>query len=85
MDWEATVDLTAALREKAERHLVYPLNRDECLALVRVAEAAENLAGNDYLLGQVWDGDGTPMPDMDAIAYDLGSLIDAVNALWSDT
>lgn len=30
----------AALRVKAERHLVYPLNRDECLALVAIAEAA---------------------------------------------
>jgi hypothetical protein len=37
-----TEPLTAALpslREKAERHIVYPLNRDECLALVDGVEA----------------------------------------------
>lgn len=35
--------LFSDLRQKAERHLVYPLNRDECLALVAVAEAAQDL------------------------------------------
>lgn len=37
--------LFAVLRQKAERHLVYPLNRDECLALVDVAEAADAYLG----------------------------------------
>lgn len=32
-----------ALREKAERHIVYPLTRDECIALVATVEAAERL------------------------------------------
>ena len=30
-----------ALRQKAERPVVFPLNRDECLALVEVAQAAK--------------------------------------------
>lgn len=38
---EGIPSLTASLRQKAERQLVYPLNRDECLALVDVAEAAD--------------------------------------------
>lgn len=38
--------LLESLRRKAERTLVYPLNRDECLALVEMVEQAEaKLAG----------------------------------------
>lgn len=33
--------LWTSLRPKAERHLVYPLNRDECLALIAAGEALE--------------------------------------------
>lgn len=44
-----------SLREKAERHVVFPLNRDECIALVRIAEAADALVANE---------DGPTLDDM---------------------
>lgn len=44
----------SALRVKAERPIVYPLNRDECLALVDLAEAAELIAAFHQAGGQEW-------------------------------
>lgn len=33
--------LHESLRQKAERHVVFPLNRDECLMLIAAVEVAE--------------------------------------------
>lgn len=38
----ARASLFESLREKAERALVYPLNRDECLALVNEGKRLES-------------------------------------------
>lgn len=40
---DAMRSLFHALRQKAERSLVYPLNRDECLALIDAGEGALDL------------------------------------------
>jgi hypothetical protein len=48
------VKTMAVLRLKAERAFRYGLNRDECLGLVALAEAAELVAALHQAGGQEW-------------------------------
>lgn len=65
------------LRQKAERHLVYPLNRDECIALVELAQAAE----------QLWNCDAFDLTgaQMDKLQERLEVALAAVEALPAAT
>ncbi len=67
----------ATLREKAERHIVYPLNRDECLALIEIVEQAclvRNVARRG--MGYGWRKFNSLVADLDrgVTAADIATL-----------